>query len=164
MDVLTPELLFENPRAWPSCCETAQKHCWPPYSQPHSLPCFCPPGDEEQGRLPKTTFPHKWSFTGDFSLAHSASSTWGMDCFQVENMLNFLIKKFAAQGLAGIVPPSTHTTLTCQSPGAWVILGALAPWSVWCSWAVRSSLPCAVGCTSQASPAVLPQPTAQPPR
>lgn len=31
-------------------------------------------------------------------------------------MLNFLIKKFAAQGLAGMVPPSTHTILTCQSP------------------------------------------------
>lgn len=63
-----------------------------------------------------------------------------------------------------MVPPSIHATLTCQSLGGWVILGVLAPGSVWCSWAGKSSLPSAVVCTSQASPAVLPQPTPQPPR
>lgn len=84
--------------------------------------------------------------------------TWRMGCFQIENMLNFLIRKVCSSG-SGWDGPSLYPPHPALSEPWWVG----DPGGIGTTWAARSSLPSAVGCTSQASPAVLPLLTAQPP-
>lgn len=77
MDAWTPEplWLFENPPGTAILPRTCMKVLLPIAAATPDL-CLTSvlSGDEEQRNLPKTMFPHKWSFTGDFSLTHAVSS------------------------------------------------------------------------------------------
>lgn len=77
MDTRTPELLrlFESPPGTAILLRTCTRALLPTAAATPTLrPISVLSGDEEQRSLPKPTFLHKWSFTGDFSLAHAASS------------------------------------------------------------------------------------------